>query len=241
VEADGPALRVRATGRPETRYPLYRVSRVIASTCVNWSAAALESCLQSGIPIVIVRTNGEPVGSVHPVSLRPSPASEALKELLDRTDWREIYGNWLRARRMKVLASWRREMVASGKAFAPGEFAELVRTWVYGRGDTTALGAETGIWRGALRALAASGLRRWGLDPVYWGAGGIPLDLLGDVTRILELRLRLEVRPEMQSSLGGEEIALKVFHSVSAVLEHETDRVLLSLARRVKQVLSEWV
>lgn len=32
VDADGPALRVRSLGQAEVRYPLYRISRVIANT-----------------------------------------------------------------------------------------------------------------------------------------------------------------------------------------------------------------
>lgn len=240
VDVDGPALRVRSTGRAEARYPLYRVSRVIASNRVDWSAAALEACLQSGIPIVIVAGSGAPIGSVQPARVSASRLSEDVDELLDRPDWREIYDNWLRATRMRVLGEWRTEREAAGDPLVPGEFREMVRRLVYGRADAILFEEATGLWRAALCALAATGLRRAGLQPVHWGAGGTALHLLDDVARVLELKLRLEVRGAMEQALNGEALALRVFHSISDKLDEQCGRILLSLARRVKQVLAEW-
>jgi len=240
VDADGPALRVRSAGRAEARYPLYRVSRVIASNHVDWSAAALEACLQAGIPIIIVAGSGAPLGSVQPARVSASRLSEDIDELLDRPDWREIYDNWLRATRMRVLANWRREREAAGDPLAPGQFTEMTRTLVYGRADAIPFEEATGLWRAALCALAATGLCRAGLQPVHWGAGGTALNLLEDVARVLELRLRLEVRSGMEQALSGEALALKVFHAMSDKLDVQCGHILLSLARRAKQVLAEW-
>lgn len=240
VDADGPALRVRSAGRVEARYPLYRVSRVIASNRVDWSAAALEACLQAGIPIVIVAGSGAPLGSVQPACVAASRISEDIEELLDRPDWREIYDNWLRAARMRVLSEWRMQRDAAGDPLAPGEFKEMVRSQVYGRADVIPFEQSTGLWRAALCALAATGLRRAGLQPVYWGAGGTALHFLDDMARVLELRLRLEVRVSIEQALNGEALALRVFHSISDKLDVQSGRILLSLARRVKQVLAEW-
>lgn len=240
VDADGPALRVRSAGRAETRYPLYRVSRVIANTRVDWGAAALQACLESGIPIVIVAGSGEPLGSVQPARVSASRLSEDLEELLDRPDWREIYDNWLRTTRMRVLGEWRTEREAAGDPLAPGEFREMVRGLVYGRADAIQFEEATGLWRAALCALAATGLRRAGLQPVHWGAGGTALHLLDDVAWVLELKLRLEVRGAMEQALTDEAVTLRVFHALSDKLEVQCGRILLSLARRVKQVLAEW-
>lgn len=240
VDADGPALRVRATGRAEARYPLCRISRVIASDRVDWSAAALGACLQSGIPIVIVGRSGAPLGSVQPAHVVPSRLADDLDELLDRPDWREIYDNWLRATRMRVLADWQREREAAGDPLAPGEFTGMVRKFVYGRADVTAFAAATGLWRAAVGALAVTAMRRHGLRPVHWGTGGTDLNLLGDLGQLLELRIRLEVREGMEQAVDGEALALWVFHALSARLDAECERILRSLARRMKQVLSEW-
>lgn len=240
VDADGPALRVRSAGRAEARYPLYRVSRVIASNRVDWSATALDACLQSGIPIVIVAGSGVPLGLVQPACVAASRLSEDIDELLDRPDWREIYDNWLRATHMRVLGEWRTEREEGGDPVAPGEFREMVRRLVYGRADAIPFEEATGLWRGALCALAATGLRQAGVQPVHWGASGIPLNLLDDLAHVLELRLQLEVRDRMVQTLNGEALALRVFHSMSDKLDEQCGRILLSLARRVKQVLAEW-
>ncbi len=240
VDADGPALRVRSAGRAEARYPLYRVSRVIASTRVDWSAAALRACLESGIPIVIVAGSGVPLGSVQPACVSASRLCEDIDELLDRPDWREIYENWLRAARMRMLAEWRTDRETDGNPLAPGEFKEMVRRYVYGPPDAGPFAEAMGLWRGALCALTAEALRRFGLQPVYWGAGGTALNLLDDVARVLELRLRLEVDSGMERGLTGEAVALRVFHAISDKLDVQCGRILLSLARRLKQVLAEW-
>src|SRR5437899_3127168 len=133
LDADGPALRVRAVQRAETRFPLDRVSRIVASARVNWSGDALRACLQSAIPIVIVSEDGSPLGSVHPARLQGSRLAEALEELLDRPDWRDIYGCWLRAAHMRLLAEWRRARQGPGAPPNPRAYQELVRRHVYCR------------------------------------------------------------------------------------------------------------
>src|SRR5438477_2491018 len=66
VDADGPALRVRAERRAEARFPLDRVSRIVVGARVNFSAEALRACLDRAIPIVIVNEDGTPLGSITP-------------------------------------------------------------------------------------------------------------------------------------------------------------------------------
>lgn len=240
VDVDGPALHVRSTGRADASYPLYRVSRVISSTCVDWSAAALGACLESGIPIVIVDRSGAPVGVVQPARTFASRLSEDIDELLDRPDWLEIYENWLRAARMRIVGEWRTGREKAGKVFAPGELQEYVRRFVYGPVDAIPLEGATGIWRGAVCSFAASALHRMELQSMYCGAGGTALNLLDDMTRLLELRLRLEIEVRMEYSLVGEAVALKVLHAMTDRLDEQCERLLASLARRVKQVLAEW-
>jgi len=240
VDMDGPALRVRSAGRAEVRYPLYRVSRVVASPDVEWSARALRACLETGIPIVLVGENGAPLGSVFPASPHTSRLSEAIDELLDRPDWSEIYATWLRAARMRILREWRADREAAGRPPAPGEFRELVRRYVYAGADAAPFGEAGGLWRGAICALAAGALSRAGLQATYWGAGGTVLRLLDDLTRLAELCLRMEVHARMEESLVGEAIVLRVFHAISDKLDNKCALVLASLARRIRQVLAEW-
>jgi len=240
VDADGAALRVRSTGRADARYPLYRVSRVIANLRVDWSAAALQACLETGIPIVMVAGNGAPLGSFQPASVRPSRVAEDLDELLARPDGREAYVTWLRAVRMQVLGEWRTRREMADKPLAAGVFKEMVRRHVYGMADTISFDEAAGLWRGALCALAAGALHRAALQPVFWSSGGAPVNLLDDMTRLLDLRLRLEVQSGMEHSLVGDGVVLRVFHALSDSLEKQCERVLSGLARHVKQGLAQW-
>jgi len=124
---DGPALRLRAEQRAETRFPLDRVSRIVAGAHVNWSAGALRACLERAIPIVIASADGAPLGSMLPASMPVPPLAPALEELLCSPDWRDIYRSWQRAERMRMLAAWRRMRQAEGATPDPGSYQSLVR------------------------------------------------------------------------------------------------------------------
>jgi CRISPR associated protein Cas1 len=240
VDTDGPALRVRAAQRAETRFPLDRVSRIVAGARVSWSADALRACLESVIPIVIVREDGSPLGSVHPARLPASSLAHAMGELLEWPDWRDVYACWLRAARMRVLADWRRARQADGAAVDPHAYQELVRRHLYRRQTAPARHEMQGLWRSAVYALAASTVARWGVPALMWGFGGEALDLQRDLSDLLELRLRLEVYQDVEAALKNEATMLFVLQSLTEKLELEAGRAMRSLARRVKQVLTEW-
>jgi len=238
VDADGPALRVRAERRAETRFPLDRVSRIVASARVNWSADALRACLERAIPIVIVTADGAPLGSIQPARVGASRLAEALEELLDWPDWRDIHDCWLRAARMRVLAEWRRAREAEGAAPDPRVYQDLVKRYLYPAKTAPVKAAMRGIWCGAVYALATETAQRWGVPGVMWGSEGDAIDLRRDLADLMELRLRLEVREEAEGSLKGEATMLLVFHALTKKLELEAARAMRSFARRVNEVLS---
>jgi hypothetical protein len=238
VDTDGPALRVRAERRAETRFPLDRISRIVAGARVSWSADALDACLRHAIPIVIVTADGAPLGSIQPAQVHASPLAAALEELLDWPDWRDIYKCWLRAARMRVLAEWRRAREAEGAPPDARVYQELVRTHLYPVKAAPAKQGITGLWRGAVYALAAETAQRWGIEAVMWGSGGDAIDLRRDLADLMELRLRLEVCEQAEGSLKGEGTMLLVFHALTKKLEFEGGRAMRSLARRVSEVLS---
>jgi hypothetical protein len=238
VDADGPALRVRAERRAETRFPLDRVSRIVVGMRVNWSAEALHACLERAIPIVIVTEDGAPLGSIQPARAPDSPLACRLEELLDWPDWRDIYDCWLRAARMRVLGLWRRAREAEGTAPDPRIYRDLVKRYLYPVERTPAKQVMTGLWRGAVYALAAETTQRWGIHHVMWGSGEDAIDLRRDLADLMELRLRLEVREAAEASLKSEAALLLVFHALTKKLEWEAARAMYSLARRVNEVLS---
>jgi hypothetical protein len=238
IDADGPSLRLRAEHRAETRFPLDRVSRIVAGARVNWSAGALRACLERAIPIVIAGTDGAPLGSMLPAHLHALPLAAALEELLYCPDWRDIYRRWERAERMRMLGQWRRAQEAAGTAPDPDAWRNLLQRHVYRA--ATAAKEPSGFWHGALYALAVETIRRWGVPPVIWGHGDGALDLRRDLTALLELRWRLEVRDGMAAALADEAATLAVFHALTDKLEAESRRIMHSLARRTNQVLTEW-
>jgi hypothetical protein len=238
IDADGPALRLRAEQRSDTRFPLDRVSRIVAGTRVNWSANALRACLERAIPIVIADANGSPLGSMLPTHLHALPLAAALEELLYCPDWRDVYRRWLRSERMRMLGQWRRAQETAGTPPDADGWCNLVRRHVY-RAATPA--HETpGFWHGALYALAVETIRRWGVPPVMWGYGDDVLDLRRDLASLLDLQWKLEVRDGMAAALADEATTLAVFHALTEKLEAEARRIMHSLARRTNQVLTEW-
>lgn len=237
IDADGPALRVRVERRAEMRFPLDRVSRIVAGAHVTWSADALRACLERAIPIVIVKRDGSPLGSVQPARVRPARLADALEELLDWPDWHDIYRCWLRAARMRVVTEWRREQETQGAKIDLASYLDFVKRHVYRAEPPPAAHEMSPLWRGALYALALEAIERWGAPPMTWTSGGEAIDLRRDLAELLELRLRLEV--SLGASLEGERTMLFVFHALAGKLEFDAGRALRSLARRTNQVLAE--
>jgi hypothetical protein len=62
----------------------------------------------------------------------------------------------------------------------------------------------------------------------------------GAPTNGVELRLRLEVYQNMEAALKNEATMLFVLQSLTEKLEREASHAMRSLARRVKEVLTEW-
>lgn len=238
MDLDGPALRLRAEHRAETRFPLDRISRIVAGVRVNWSAGALRACLERAIPVVIAGADGAPLGAMLPARMRTLPLAPALEELLYCPEWRDIYRRWQRAERMRMLATWRRALEAQGMTPDPAAYRSLVRRFVYRH--AAAVHDKPGFWHSALYAVAVETLRRWGAPPVMWGDGGDVLDLRRDLADMLELRWRLEVRDDMAAALSGGAATLLVVHALTEKLEAEGRRIMNSLARRTNQVLTEW-
>jgi hypothetical protein len=238
VDADGPALRVRAARRAEARFPLDRVSRVIANAHMSWSAEALRACLERAIPIVIMQGDGSPLGSVQPARIRRAGLAAVLEELLDWPDWPDTYRCWLRAARMRVLADWRHARQLAGTPVDPLVYQELVKKHVYRAGAASPTQGMPQLWRAAVYALAIQTIERYGAPALLRQPGGRAADLRRDLSELLELRLRLEVSQE--AALKGEPVMLLAFHAITEKLEFEAGRALRSLARRVHQVLSEW-
>jgi hypothetical protein len=106
VSCTAEALVVRNERAQTLRYPLVRIARVVSSTVVNWSGAALALCLQSGIGISWINAKGESLGTCYPHKRRQATLCQRTRALAGKPHGPQNYQNWLRARRMDVLVRW---------------------------------------------------------------------------------------------------------------------------------------
>lgn len=239
VDLDGPALRVRARSRAPARYPLARISRVIAHCRVEWSSRALLACLERGIPIVVTNPGGDPAGYVLPALRLSSRLGRELEELLDRPDWHHHYEGWLRAERMRIFAQWQRRRETSGKPVPPSLLRELKRRHVY-LGERPGNLAQGAFALAAVRAVVAERLLKGGLRARYWGAQGEPLCLLDDLAALLELALGLELYGLGETARFDTPAYLRVFHAFADSLTELCHTALGRLHRRINTFLEEW-
>lgn len=239
VDLDGPALLVRAQNRADARYPLARVSRVISSASIEWRARALAACLEHGIPVVLTGSEDSPVGYVLPTVQASSRLSRELEEFVDRPDWHERYDDWLRAERMRVFAQWQRSREEAGKPLAQVTLRELKRRYVY-LDERPEVLAPDGLIAAAIRAAVAERLHKAGLRAVYWGFRGEALQLLEDVSRLLELVLQLEWHGLGEAARFEGPAILRVFHAFAFSLTAHCDGILGHLHRYLKSLLEEW-
>jgi len=105
VAADGPALEVAAEGQAVRRFPLRRLGRLCVTGSVVLSAEALTACLNQGIAIAFLRSDGGLAGMAWPALPRVERTANRLEALVRRPDWRSRYENWRRsAERAAVLS-----------------------------------------------------------------------------------------------------------------------------------------
>ncbi len=171
VAVDGPALRVDDPTRAAGRYPLRRVSRVMAGESVAWGSGSLALCLGAGIPVSILNGEGELVGLCLPTRVPSTPFSALLGELAELRCWAEAHANWqLAGERRAVLAALRLARVGVAD-LRPNP----VRARLYGL-VATAFGSSgrraLAVWRGSAALLAVEICRGLGIGPHLSASGG---------------------------------------------------------------------
>ena len=240
VGVDGPALLVRRAGKAPARYPLARVSRVISGAGVEWTAAALATCLAHELPIVFLDGAGEPAGYLHPVQAKRSVLDALIRELLDRPDGMEKYSVWLRNERMRTLYAWCRARQAAGEAIVQQDYRELARRYVYA-GEHALCGLAGGrLYESAAHAYALEQIQRAGLCVVYWAQHGQPLRLAADLADILSFALMLELRGLASAVQGDDAALLRVLHTYGRSLGERCEQVFAHLHRFLSELLDEW-
>lgn len=239
VDLNGPALLVKSETRAPGRFPLQRLSRVIAGQQVQWRTRALLACLDQGIAVIFVDGRGRPAGYLHAMNEHASRLDQLIRESLSRPDWQESYKNWLRAEHMRVLQAWRAGQEKAGHIISEQAFQRLVRRHIY-QGNRSAQEEHAGFYQAAIAAMLASLFRRAGLEPRYWGLHGHALDLIGDLTQVLILKLILEIGEFGSGFETQVELMLRVFHSQLDELDQSAMTILGRLHRHIKEQLETW-
>jgi len=218
---------------------LARVSRIVCAASIEWRARAVASCLERAIPIVILNTAGAPVGYVQPAVPVRSSLDRLLTELLERSDWREQYDNWLRAERMRAVQSWFRHGSAAGRPVGAPARREAIRRFVYAHEERPATTCN-GLYSAALMALSCEYVRKAGLAAIYTAIDGAELSLAADVARLLELALELEMQGLGEQLQTSARETIYILETYSDGLERRCAHILGRLFRRTQELLREW-
>lgn len=236
VDAEGPALAVRRTGKSLTRYPIVRIARIIAGRNVQWSGGALHLCMQEEIPIVLIDGTGTPTGYIQPALIHPSHMDGLLRQWVDLPDWPESLDNWLRAQRMHLVKTWCANRVRNDHEITEEAFRELVRRHVQQPVGRT--GDE--LTRAALAAYAGQKLQEAGIAPRYWGHGGGTLDLRAALITLLEISLALEFASLGHAAQTDAAVRLRILHAFGKTLNDSVLQILGSLHQHIRGQLEEW-
>lgn len=189
VDGGGDALVVSAQreGEPlrRLRFPLQRVARVVSSTSVDWSGAALQLCLQRHLSICWLDRHGDALGSLHSHQAETAQFATALDVLLETPEGHARYQHWLKSRRMQVQLQWGR---TDGLVISPRQWEATKRSWVYGAQFAVHLPAAL---HGLVAACVAQQLHAHQLLPVQFGPSGEPVLLAHDITWLLWAEMNL--------------------------------------------------
>jgi CRISPR associated protein Cas1 len=241
LDVDGAAFLVKGTGLAAARYPFTRVARIVAMEGrVELSARAMCAATRTGIPVIFLDASGRVTGNLVPAAPSQSSPDQIIDDFLNRPDWEEHYGNWLRAVKMRVLAQWRHGRARRGEAVDLGYYEACKRRYVYGIEQDHGFEGDQAILFGAVSALVVERLSRRGLRGRYWGFDGKSLELAADLSGVLQLSLRLEMDGLAGRAQGEMPVWLRVFQTHAETLCRELDALAGRLLKRLSILMEEW-
>lgn len=206
VDASGDALVVSAQrdGGPlrRLRFPVQRVARVVSSTVVDWSGAALQLCLQRHLSICWLDGRGVALGSLCCHGSQTASFATALDVMLDSPTGLERYLAWLKSRRMQVQLQWGRSSAAD---ISPQQWESSKRSWVYQAQLSPHLPAAL---LGLIESQVASELQLQCLLPVQFGSCGESVLLAQDLAHLLWGEMNLCCGTLADHAEGGQKAAL---------------------------------
>lgn len=97
-------LCIERKNQPERRIPLDLVSRIVCSSTLDISSAALMACLQHGIPLCIVNPDGTNLGWCLGSRRKETTLRQLLTHALDDPAWPLYYRDWLHNQQLAIAA-----------------------------------------------------------------------------------------------------------------------------------------
>lgn len=161
------------------RFPLPRLARIVCSTTVDWSGAALQTCQREAITITWVDPQGHTLGTLYPHHRRTSTMTAALDLLLEQPEGLQRYHHWRRARRMALLREWHDKTTPTPQA---QEWEQQKIHWVYGDHISAHLPTEM---QAQCMALVAHYLAADHIPPVCYGPESQPINIDHDLCNLL--------------------------------------------------------
>ena len=238
VDLDGPALRLRQSRATDLRYPLARLSRIVAGQTIQWSSKALCACMEARIPIIFLGKDKDPLGYVLPVQARRSRLDDALQEYVSLNEWGPGYHNWLRAERMRALREWYTQRALHGHEVSEPEYRELVRAHIYR--EKARLAPVPPVYHSAITALVAETLVRSGVSARYHANDGDTLELLRDAASLMDMVLRLEIHGMGDRTYGTDAALLSILHMFVESMRDRCTGMLRRLHKTLSERLEQW-
>lgn len=187
-------------GEAVRRYPLCRVSRILAGGHSLWEVCALSACLERGIPVTFVGRTGSAAGLALPLRSNGWGLNRRLEEFLARPDWKGLYENWRRAAERREILRALRHLQLRVPDLRPGP----VRRFLEGRlaAPAECLRRADRYWMTLLVSMVAERLSALGLRPTAAMGRRSGFDLLTDFAAILAWGLWGEVERQLPPEPG---------------------------------------
>jgi len=237
---DGPALKISGPDEPVRRYPLTRLSRVIAGDAINWQGRAIARLLKNGIPMVLLSGEGGVCGYLLPTRHKTATLDQLIREFLYGQSWESRYRDWQRSIRMQLVESWMRRHTGRKRGAAWGRAPEqLVHETVYHihSGDLP----HERIINAAVNGVVVKILHEQGLAVSYPANGEGCLDLAYDLSDMVTYLLTLELFAQGHQIRCDGAALLRLLHHYAGRLEGKCNWMLGLLQRFLTEVLEEWL
>jgi hypothetical protein len=95
-------LRIERKDLPERRIPLHHVSRIVCSSTLDICSRALMACMQHGIPLAVVGTNGDTLGWCLGSRRKETGMRQLLTNAMDDPTWPSLYNDWLQQQKLAI-------------------------------------------------------------------------------------------------------------------------------------------